>query len=166
MREDLGEDWRSHFSSFDDVPFASASIGQVHSATISPSHPSPLAGQRVCVKIQFPGVAESISSDLSNLRWLVTASALLPRGLFLDNTIRVMRRELADECDYVREAEMVRRFGELLDDSEVFAVPKVVGELCSRRVLTTEMMRGRPLTHAARFSQDKRDQVSLIFEYA
>jgi predicted unusual protein kinase regulating ubiquinone biosynthesis (AarF/ABC1/UbiB family) len=160
MREDLGSEWRKSFSSFNDVPFASASIGQVHIATLAEDHPSPLAGKKVAVKIQFPGVRESIGSDLNNLRWLVSASALLPKGLFLDNTIRVMRRELDDECDYEREKEMCKRFGTLLNGKGNFAVPLVVDELCSKRVLTCEMMKGRPLTQAARYSQEKRDNIA------
>lgn len=159
MRQDLGQNWRASFGDFDDVPFASASIGQVHAATLAKDHPTD-PGLRVAVKVQFPGVRESIGSDLSNLRWLVSASALLPKGLFLDNTIRVMRRELDDECDYEREAEMARRFGQLLNrpDSH-FAVPRVIDGLCSKRVLTSEMMKGRPLTQASRYSQEKRDDV-------
>jgi predicted unusual protein kinase regulating ubiquinone biosynthesis (AarF/ABC1/UbiB family) len=161
MRQDLGENWRDGFEEFEDVPFASASIGQVHSAVLSRKSSSPLAGQKVAVKVQFPGVRESISSDLSNLRWLVTASAILPKGLFLDNTIRVMKRELDDECNYEREREMCKRFGDLLNSPESsFSVPRVVDDLCSGRVLTTEMMRGRPLTQAARFTQEKRDVIA------
>ncbi|UZJ54213.1 hypothetical protein CBS101457_003533 [Exobasidium rhododendri] len=161
MREDLGPDWRKSFSSFNDVPFASASIGQVHAATLSEDHPSSLAGQKVAVKVQFPGVRESIGSDLSNLRWLVSASALLPKGLFLDNTIRVMKRELDDECDYEREMIMCKRFGTLLNkEGSGFAVPTVVDALCSKRVLTCQMMKGRPLTQAARLSQEKRDHIA------
>lgn len=161
MRQDLGENWRDGFEEFEDVPFASASIGQVHSAILSRKSSSPLAGQKVAVKVQFPGVRESISSDLSNLRWLVTASALLPKGLFLDNTIRVMKRELDDECNYEREREMCKRFGDLLNKPEsLFSVPRVVDDMCSGRVLTTEMMKGRPLTQAARFTQEKRDAIA------
>ncbi|PWN52381.1 ABC1-domain-containing protein [Violaceomyces palustris] len=161
MREELGEGWRNQFESFDEVPFAAASIGQVHSAVLRKDHEDKeLAGKRVAVKVQFPGVKESIKSDLSYLRWLVSASALLPKGLFLDNTIRVMSRELEDECDYVREAEMGRKFGKLLEGNKVFEVPRIVDSLCSGRVLTTEMMRGRPLTQAGRYSQEKRDQIA------
>lgn len=160
MRQDFGPDWRQSFDSFDDVPFASASIGQVHAATLSARSTSPLAGQKVAVKVQFPGVRESIGSDLSNLRWLVTASALLPRGLFLDNTIRVMRRELDDECDYEREKAMCSRFGQLLNGKSNFSVPRVVDEMCSPRVLTCEMMKGRPLTQAGRFPQEQRNSIA------
>ena len=163
MSQELGgSDWRErHFKEFEDIPFASASIGQVHSAVLRDDFPDPeLAGQKVAVKVQFPGVLESIDSDLSYLRWLVSASALLPKGLFLENTLRVLGRELKDECDYQREAEMGRRFRAILHDSPEFEVPKVVDSLCTGKVLTTEMMRGRPLSQASRYPQATRDRIA------
>ncbi|KAK0550747.1 hypothetical protein OC845_002522 [Tilletia horrida] len=171
MTEDLGPDWRSHFDHFNSTPFAAASIGQVHSATLSSSYPdSRLAGSKVAVKVQFPGIKQSIASDLGYLTSLLTASALLPKGLFLQSTIKTMRGELEDECDYAREAEMGRRFARLVHESNEagsgvegvmpFAVPRVVDELCTGRVLTTEMMRGRPLTQAARYSQERRNAIA------
>ncbi|KPV71867.1 uncharacterized protein RHOBADRAFT_18737, partial [Rhodotorula graminis WP1] len=161
----LGADWRSHFDDFDLRPFAAASIGQVHAATLSPT--SPLAEQypgveRLAVKVQFPGVRESITSDLATLRWLLLASAALPRGLYLDNTLRVLGRELDDECDYVREAECGRRMRHAIVNSPLradFDVPRVVGELSGPMVLTTEMMTGRPLKDVLDLDQPARDLI-------
>lgn len=163
--DSLGPDWRQHFDDFDMRPFAAASIGQVHAATLSPD--SPLAARypdvgRLAVKVQFPGVRESISSDLGTLRWLLLASAALPRGLYLDNTLRVLGRELDDECDYVREAECGRRMREAVAASrlrEQFDVPRVVDELSAPMVLTTEMMSGRPLKDVLELDQPVRDLV-------
>ncbi|KAG6586839.1 Atypical/ABC1/ABC1-A protein Kinase [Phytophthora cinnamomi] len=103
LETELGEDWRSKFQEFDDVPIAAASIGQVHRATL-------LNGERVAIKIQYPGVAESIGSDLSNLKRLVTYTNILPRGLYIDEIIRVGKEELTAECDYLTEAENQERF--------------------------------------------------------
>lgn len=168
MQADLGDDWRTHFSSFEERPFAAASIGQVHSAVLADPFPAQphMAGKRVAVKVQFPGVAQSISSDLSNIKWLLMASALLPKGLFLENSVRVLQKELEEECDYTREAEMGRRFRAHVDASATtpgalrLEVPEVVDSLCTPRVLTTEFMRGRPLTHAARLDQATRDRIA------
>lgn len=115
---------------------AAASIGQVHAATLASS------GLPVAVKIQYPGVATSISSDLNNLAVLLTASRLLPRGLYLDKAIANARIELGWECDYVREAECAKRFAELLKDDHVFRVPRIVDEACGPQVLTMERMWG------------------------
>ncbi|KAI5475015.1 hypothetical protein MNV49_002107 [Pseudohyphozyma bogoriensis] len=164
----LGPSWRDHFSSFEMTPFASASIGQVHRATLSPS--SPLASSYppnlpLAIKIQFPGVRTSIASDLSNLKWILIASSVLPRGLYLENTIRVLQRELEEECDYEREAECGVRMKELLertggaDTHGGFKAPVVVKELCGPMVLTTEFLEGVSLKKATGMTQEQKDEI-------
>lgn len=89
MQASLSPDWMSNFASFDRIPFAAASIGQVHKAVLSPSVSPTGREERVAVKIQFPNIKDSITSDLGYIKLLLTASALLPKGLFLDKTIKV-----------------------------------------------------------------------------
>jgi len=154
MSAELGNEWESLFSTFNRTPIASASIGQVHRATLAST------GEEVAIKIQFPGVSSSIASDLANLSLLLRSSALLPKGLYLQNTIAVMRRELEDECDYIREAESGRKFRDLLKDDKVFVVPKVMDEASTNSVLTTEWMDGKPLSRMKGMSQATRNSVS------
>ena len=150
---DLGSNWRELFQQFDEKPMAAASIGQVHGATLKD-------GRRVAVKVQYPGVANSISSDLNNLSLLLTASRLLPKGLYLDKTIANARTELAWECDYIREAEGARRFKELLaDDTDAFTVPAIIDEASGRQVLTMEMMGGTAATKINDLTQEQRDWI-------
>ncbi|WRT69437.1 uncharacterized protein IL334_006423 [Kwoniella shivajii] len=153
MREEFGSEWQSLFSSFDRTPIASASIGQVHRATLASDSTA------VAVKIQFPGVASSIESDLNNLSLLLRSSALLPKGLYLQNTIAVMRRELQDECDYVKEASAGRRFEDFLKDDTYFDVPKVIEEATTGKILTTQWMDGKPLSRVKGLSQETRDRI-------
>jgi aarF domain-containing kinase len=80
--KELGPEWRSKFLDFDMVPMAAASIGQVHKARL-------LDNSEVAVKVQYPYVADSITSDLNNLRMLVNMSNVLPPGLFIDQIIKV-----------------------------------------------------------------------------
>ena len=150
----LGEDWRDLFSNFEERPFAAASIGQVHKATLASN------GKDVAVKVQYPGVRNSIDSDLNNLSLLLTASRLLPKGLYLDKTIANARTELGWECDYEREAEACIRFKQLLSEEQAtFAVPKVYLEACGPDVLTAEFMHGKGVTKIADLSQDERDWI-------
>ncbi|KAI5966346.1 uncharacterized protein KGF55_000655 [Candida pseudojiufengensis] len=136
MVGDLGLNWKERlFTSFDDVPIAAASIGQVHTAVTEDLTP-------VVVKVQYPGVANSIDSDLNNLLMILTASSLLPAGLFLDKTIANARVELKWECDYIREAQNLIRMREFLKDDEVFTVPRVFHNICGEHVLTMEKMKG------------------------
>ncbi|KAH0377567.1 ABC1-domain-containing protein, partial [Aureobasidium melanogenum] len=154
LAANLGADWKDLFSSFEDVPMAAASIGQVHRATLASN------GREVAVKIQYPGVRGSIDSDLNNLSLLLTASRLLPPGLFLDKTIANARLELGWECDYEREAKCGARFATLLEDeSATFRVPQVFPEACGPEVLTAELMHGKGVTKIPDLSQDERDWI-------
>ena len=74
LEADLGKDWKARFASFDFVPVAAASIGQVHHATL-------LDGRSVALKIQYPGVAKSIRTDLMNVKRLLQLTNVFPKGL-------------------------------------------------------------------------------------
>ena len=89
MRSSLGSSWMNNFTTFERIPFAAASIGQVHSATLAPDVSPTGKEERVAVKIQFPNIVNSINSDLGYVKLLLTAGRLLPKGLFLDRTIQV-----------------------------------------------------------------------------
>jgi aarF domain-containing kinase len=154
LASNLGPEWRELFSSFEEKPMAAASIGQVHSAVLRST------GEKVAVKIQYPGVANSIDSDLSNLSLLLTASRLLPKGLYLDKTIANARTELAWECDYQREAECGQRFREYLsDEADVFKVPKIYAEASGAQVLAMEYMDGVGVTKLKDLTQDEKDWI-------
>ncbi|NXW87559.1 COQ8B kinase, partial [Alopecoenas beccarii] len=152
LREELGPAWREKMSFFEEKPFAAASIGQVHLGALRD-------GTRVALKIQYPGVAQSIRSDIENLLSLLKMSVKLPRGLFAEKSLEVLKRELERECDYRREAECTRIFGELLRDDPFFAVPGVVEELTTSRVLATELGRGVPLDRCRGLPQELRDEI-------
>ncbi|CDO75244.1 hypothetical protein BN946_scf184633.g3 [Trametes cinnabarina] len=97
MQEALGPSWMDNFESFDRLPFAAASIGQVHSAVLSAAVSPTGSPARVAVKVQFPNIVNSINSDLGYVKMLLTAGKLLPRGLFLDRTIQIAER-IIDLC--------------------------------------------------------------------
>uniref|UniRef100_A0A8C2VVK3 Atypical kinase COQ8A, mitochondrial n=1 Tax=Chinchilla lanigera TaxID=34839 RepID=A0A8C2VVK3_CHILA len=110
-------------------------------------------------QMMYPGVAQSINSDVNNLMAVLNMSNMLPEGLFPEHLIDVLRRELALECDYEREATCARRFRELLKDHPFFYVPEIVEELCSPHVLTTELVSGFPLDQAEGLSQEVRNEI-------
>ncbi|KAG6010074.1 hypothetical protein E4U54_008429 [Claviceps lovelessii] len=150
----LGENWRDLFSEFDETPIAAASIGQVHKATLGSN------GKRVAVKIQFPGVADSINSDLDNLGILLNATKLLPKGLYLNKTIDNARLELGWECDYEREAQCALRYKSLLKgEQDVFLAPDVHLEASGKQVLTMDFMDGEGVTRVKSFTQQQRDWI-------
>uniref|UniRef100_A0A7N9ALT5 NUMB like endocytic adaptor protein n=1 Tax=Mastacembelus armatus TaxID=205130 RepID=A0A7N9ALT5_9TELE len=150
--KDLGPGWRDKLLFFEDKPFAAASIGQVHHAVLKD-------GRDIAMKIQYPGVAESIRSDVNNLMSLLKMSVVLPEGLFADSSLEVLQRELAWECDYRREAECAKKFRSILEGDEFFQVPEVIDELSGHRVLAMELVQGVPLDGCVDLPQETRNQI-------
>lgn len=154
MSSELGEDWRNRFSHFESEPFAAASIGQVHAAKLADS------GREVAVKIQYPGVAQGIESDISNLLGVLNMAKILPEGLFLDSVIDHMKVELAQECDYKREAECAKKMKGLLRSSPQYLVPEVIDELSTQQVFTSEMIEGLTIDQCEGLSQSSRNFIA------
>ena len=167
MELQLGKDWRSKFVDFDDLPFAAASIGQVHRATIQSASGEIIP---VVVKVQYPGVARSIESDLRNLSMLVTWSGLAPKGLFIENVIRVGQEELKVECDYTREQHNQKTIRQLVLSDPIlqenrFVVPDVFENWTSSEVLTSEFRPGGTIDKVAHLDQDERNRIARTIMY-
>ncbi|KAK9086176.1 hypothetical protein Syun_028570 [Stephania yunnanensis] len=149
---ELGPEWKSKLQSFDYEPMAAASIGQVHRAVTKD-------GREVAMKIQYPGVADSIESDIENVKLLLDYTNLIPEGLFLDRAMKVAKEELSRECDYELEAKNQKRFRDLLSENKEFYVPMVIENISSKRVLTTELVSGVPIDKVATMNQETRNYV-------
>merc|ERR1711953_1550976 len=121
MTNEFGEDWRDKFKEFDEQPFAAASIGQVHRGKLHD-------GRVVAVKIQYPGVAKGIESDINNLLGVLKMAKIVPEKLFMDEVVRHMKSELAQECDYQREAKCVRVMKKFVAPYPSYYVPDVIDE--------------------------------------
>jgi aarF domain-containing kinase len=166
LDEHWGGDWRERIE-LEDRPFAAASIGQVHRGTLlSRSTSSSTTVTKVAVKVQYPGVADSIESDLANLSMLINATGLAPPGLFLENVIRVGREELKVECDYMREVTNQKRFRSLISSdpslvADRFVVPEVIEEMSTNRILVTELVRGGTIDKVVNLDQSERNRIGL-----
>ncbi|XP_054855668.1 atypical kinase COQ8B, mitochondrial isoform X2 [Eublepharis macularius] len=152
LEEELGTRWREKVASFEETPFAAASIGQVHRGALRD-------GTEVALKIQYPGIAQSIRSDVDNLLSVLKMSVMLPEGLFADRALQVLEKELGWECDYLREADCARKFRQLLEGDPFFEVPAVVDELSTRRVLALELVGGLPLDQCQSLAQETRNEI-------
>ncbi|KAF3632304.1 putative protein notum -like protein [Capsicum annuum] len=152
LSSELGHDWSSKLKSFDYEPIAAASIGQVHRAFTKD-------GMEVAMKIQYPGVADSIESDIENVKLLLGYTNLIPEKLYLDNAMKVAKEELSRECDYELEAKNQKRFSVLLSGKKGFYVPVVIDDLSSKRVLTSELVPGIPIDKVALLDQETRNYV-------
>jgi len=128
----------SIFQTFDPEPIGSASIGQVHRGRL-------MTGEEVAVKIQFPGILETLESDLKNLRSLLTLGRAIVDPERLDEWFEECRETILIEADYTTEAQNMRRFSEHLEQREGTTCPKPFEEWTAKTVLTMELMEGRKL---------------------
>ncbi|MDQ3078732.1 MAG: AarF/ABC1/UbiB kinase family protein [Pseudomonadota bacterium] len=133
-----GKDWRTRFRQFEPRPIAAASIGQVHRAITRD-------GRSLAIKVQYPGVRESIDADVDNVATLLRVSGLLPRDLTIEPLLAEAKRQLADEADYLREGEQIALFGRLLADDPTMVVPTLDTEFTTDRVLAMSFIDGQPI---------------------
>ncbi|KAL7695679.1 ABC1 protein [Lotmaria passim] len=163
--------WRSElFETFDEIPMAAASIGQVHRATLKPGASGTDPTQppvEVAVKVQYPGVAQSIDSDVANLKMLMSVG-VLPPGMFVNKILQELRSELSMECQYTLEAAKQMRYRKLVADdaalSLFFYVPKVFQDISTDQVLVSEYVRGVPVDQLGKRSDVPQDLRNYIAE--
>lgn len=143
----------------DEVPMAAASLGQAHRARRKSD------GLDVVVKIQYPGVADAIESDIATLSRLLMMSRLIPKGLDLTPMFAEVRDMLFREVDYVSERQFTEDFHRRLADDARFVVPAVVGDYCSEKVLTTTFEAGLHVEDPAvqKLSLQRRNRLGHAF---
>jgi len=138
------------FEEWDPHPLAAASIGQVHRAITRD-------GRAVAVKVQYPGVDEAIKADLDNAGMLFSAVGMLFPGLEPGPLVEEIRERLVEELDYRLEAQNQQLFVDYYADHPFIAVPAVLHELSTSRVLTTELVTGARFDEVVTWPQDERD---------
>lgn len=146
-----GPDWRRRFKHFEARPIAAASIGQVHRATLPD-------GTLLAIKVQYPGVAESIDADVDNVASLLRISNLLPSTLDIAPLLAEAKRQLHEEADYVREAEQMLRYRQLLSGEDAFLIPAPYPELSGKRILAMDFVPGQSIETLQSESQAVRDR--------
>ena len=154
LAAEWGKDWRKQFRRFEPRPIAAASIGQVHRAMLPD-------GRLLAIKVQYPGVAQSIDSDVDNVASLLKLTGLLPKELDIDPLLAAAKEQLREEADYRREGAMMTRFGEMLAGREEFVIPRLETELTTDRILAMSYEEGSPIEDLASQPQDLRDRVAV-----
>ena len=166
VEAELGAPPEEIFAEFNPHAFAAASIGQVHAARLPD-------GQRVAVKVQYPGVDQAIRADLDNTELLATflqlVGAIMPGSNRLD--VRAVAREVAarigEEIDYRIEAAHQTDFADAYRDHPFIRIPEVVPQLSARRVLTMDLVDGMRWSQALQADQQTRDRWSeVIYRFA
>jgi predicted unusual protein kinase regulating ubiquinone biosynthesis (AarF/ABC1/UbiB family) len=150
VTEELGLPPERSFARWDAEPIAAASIGQVHRAM---THD----GRAVAVKVQYPGIAESMAADLANVALLRRMLRMTAPSQDVDALVAELRDRVLEELDYRREADNQRRMAAYYDGHPTIHVPGIVGELSARRVVTSELSGGARWAELITWSQEERD---------
>ena len=159
LRKELGAPLGQVFSDFDEHAFAAASIGQVHRATT-------LDGDQVVVKVQYPGVAEAVETDLRNAMLLIPLVKRLAPGLDARALAAEMRDRIGEELDYELEAQNQRRIERLMRGHPFISVPHVHTDLSTRRVLVSEYIEGDRFEIVRRAGDAERDRYGeIVFRF-
>ena len=155
LSRELGKRWRDRFSEFDDLPAAAASIGQVHRGVL-------MDGREVAIKLQYPGAADALRSDLRQLgRFARTFGTFVP-GLDMKPLVAELQERIGEELDYDREAQAQQQYADAFKDHDEFVVPRVIKH--SPSVIVSEWIEGRPLSSIITDgTQQERDEIGLKY---
>jgi predicted unusual protein kinase regulating ubiquinone biosynthesis (AarF/ABC1/UbiB family) len=159
--DEFGKEPEELFASFDRQAFAAASLGQVHRARLH-------SGEEVAVKIQYPGIARTISSDMRNLRLMLQPLCLTKDWQNTIDKLADIEQMLLMETDYEAEAGYCTQARQLFTAADQVVVPQVYREYSSKRVLTTEFLAGCHLDEflAGKPSQDERNRFTDLLTVA
>ena len=150
VEEELGLPPERAFATWDPEPIAAASIGQVHRAIT-------LDGRAVAVKVQYPGIAETIAADLGNVSLLRRMLRITAPSQDVDALIAELRDRVLEELDYRREADNQRLLADYYDGHPTIHIPGIISELSTRRVVTSDLADGARFAELAGWSQQERD---------
>ncbi len=163
VKRELGAYPEDLFASFEPEAFAAASLGQVHSAVLK-------SGEEVVVKVQYPGVDETVQQDLRNVKALLHTFTLIGRDVMrqkidLSDEYNELEERLHEELDYINEAKNIALFQKLFRDDREVLIPKVYPDVSSRRVLTMSRLEGYPLSDILKpgVDQSLKDWVALKY---
>jgi predicted unusual protein kinase regulating ubiquinone biosynthesis (AarF/ABC1/UbiB family) len=157
LGREYGKGWESKFSRFDDEPVAAASIGQVHRVRTRD-------GRDLALKVQYPGVARSIASDVDNVAVLLRLFNLLPLDLDVGGIAIEAKRQLSQEADYLSEARFLETYAGLVGDEPALLVPRVHWDLTTPRIMAMDFIEGEPLDVLGEAPQRQRDSVGALLE--
>lgn len=153
LEQEWGVDWQDRFIVFSFSPFAAASIGQVHLATST-------EGQMLAIKIQYPGIGQSINSDIDNVATLLNVSGLLPKQLEIKPLLEQAKQQLHDEANYILEADYIEKYTQLVKSYPEFIVPSVDHDLSTQRILVMSYVKAEPIESVANLPEATRNQVA------
>jgi len=160
LEGEYGEKLDDVFESFDPVPIAAASIGQVYQARLRED------GRHVAVKVQYPGVATAVRADMQNLGLILRLMKRVAPGLDPKAMAQEIRDRIDEELDYELEAQNQRTLARIYRGHPFIVVPEVVTALSHEKVIVSEYVHGRGFEELKMLPQDERDRLGeIVFRF-
>tara|TARA_R110001592_G_scaffold138511_4_gene357693 strand:- start:83211 stop:84638 length:1428 start_codon:yes stop_codon:yes gene_type:complete len=155
LLEELGEE-KLHSLDIEQKPIGTASLGQVHKAIIKAT------GETICLKVQYPGVAQAIDSDLNGVAHLLKLARIVSFGPAFDDWLEEVRTMMHREVNYILEAETTAHFSDMLKEDSRFIVPKVFFNYSTNTVLATSFEAGENVSSAkvSQLSQSRKNNLA------
>ena len=153
MRAELGPSWESRFKSFEHEAAAAASLGQVHRAL-------GLDGAELAVKLQYPDMQSAVDADLTQLGMIFSIYRRIDSAIDTREIYAEIRERLREELDYAREAAHMRLYSAIFAKDKRIAVPEVIEELSTARLLTMSWLHGAPLLSFRERELEERNSIA------
>ena len=156
MRAELGNDWQSHFTSFEKEAISAASLGQVHQAVSQ-------NGEKLAVKLQYPDMSSAIDADLKQLKLAFSVYERFDSAISTNDIYNELSERLREELDYEREAQNMRLYQHMLADEKAVNLPNPIDSLSTKRLLTMSWIEGQKLMAFLETnpSQEMRNQIAM-----
>jgi len=156
MAGELGADWQSKFTEFDQLASAAASLGQVHRAKT-------LDGRTIACKLQYPDMNSVVEADLKQLKLVFNIYRRYDKAIEPSAIHQELVERLREELDYVREVKQMKLYYNIMNKESNVYVPEVVPELCGERLISMTWLEGEPLLSFIKAHKDisQRNEVAL-----
>lgn len=153
MSAELGPDWQSRFAEFGREAAAAASLGQVHRAKLAD-------GRTVACKLQYPEMQSAVDADMRQLSWIFAIHRRMDPAIDTSEMYHEIGERLQEELDYEREARHMQLYARIFADEPRIAVPEVVADLSTRRLLTMTWLSGASLLEHKEDPQEARNAIA------
>tara|TARA_B100001057_G_C22814186_1_gene936680 strand:+ start:296 stop:1624 length:1329 start_codon:yes stop_codon:yes gene_type:complete len=153
LKSEWGDDFETKFSVFQYMPVAAASIGQVHKVQLKET------SETLAVKIQYPGIRDSIDNDIDNLGLLLENTKLLPPSIDIKNLLDIASYQLNREACYITEIKYLEKFYNHFLNDHIFEVPKPIKKLSTNNIICMEFKSGVTIDKISSMSQKEKENI-------
>ncbi|MFM9941381.1 MAG: ABC1 kinase family protein [Hyphomicrobiaceae bacterium] len=153
MTAELGPDWQQKLGSFETTAAASASLGQVHRATMKD-------GRQLAIKLQYPDMQSAVEADVNQLKVVFAIHARMDPAVETGEILKEISARLREELDYELEARHQALYGRIFQGDELIRVPEVIRELSTKRLLSMTWADGNKLISYKEAPQEDRNRIA------